>query len=288
MADPCRNRFDGWYEEMADDELRHRLVAESLGLPASMRVTGLLSAAGLAEVIDTLQLSRGQRLVDLACGRGGYSREIARVGDSELIGIDASAVAIGQARADLRQDDVTGPIRFQVADFEATGLPEGIADAVVCIDSYQFASSVGALFSEARRITRPGGRLVLTGAMRRTWLEDTATSPIEEALIDAGWTGVRISARPDWLAAEERLWRAVLAEPTSTPALEAMKSEGAELLRAMPHIQRFIASAVRAPSPGVIHRYRSGRLEHPHSSRASVAWNGRHPTPPYQWPPPST
>jgi ubiquinone/menaquinone biosynthesis C-methylase UbiE len=264
MADPGGNRFDRWYEQMAADEVRHHLVANALELPVSMRVTGLLPAAGLAEVIDDLGLCPGSLLVDLACGRGGYSREIARVCDCELIGIDASSVAISQAREDLLRDDGTGSVRFQVADFESTGLPEKIADAVVCIDSYQFASSTTALCAEALRITRPGGRLVLTGAMRRTVLEGDSATPVEKALTDAGWTDVHLSARPEWLAAEERLWRAALAEPTATPAVEAMKAEGAELLRAMPHIQRFIASAVRAPSPGAIQRH-SGRDQHPQS-----------------------
>lgn len=245
VAGEGRNRFDGWYEQMADDEVRHRLVAECLGLPWSMRVTGLLSWAGLSEVIGRLDLEPGQVLVDLACGRGGYGRRIAGARGAELIGIDASGVAIAQARADLDRDGTSVPARFEVAGFEATGLPDEMADAVVCIDSYQFSSSQETLFAEAARITRPGGRLVVTGAMRRALFDGSQPTPVERAMAKTGWGDVQVSARPEWLVVEERFWRTVVQAPESTPALDALKAEGAELLQAMTHIQRFIAYGVR-------------------------------------------
>lgn len=246
MAGQGRNRFDSWYEQMGDDEVRHQLVAGCLDLPSSLRVTGLLSGSGLSEVIDHLDLEPGQVLVDLACGRGGYSREIARVGGVQLIGVDASTVAIGQAREDFRRDGASCGARFEVASFESTGLLDEVADAVVCIDSYQFASSLETLFAEALRITRPGGRLVLTGAMRRVLFDESEATPVERAMTNAGWRDVQVGARPEWLIVEEQLWRTVANVSESTPALDALKAEGAEVLQAMPHIQRFIAFGVRA------------------------------------------
>jgi ubiquinone/menaquinone biosynthesis C-methylase UbiE len=242
MPEQTANRFDRWYAQMADDEVRHRLVSDCLGLPPSWRVTGLLSADGLAEVTAALALEPGQLLIDLGCGRGGYGREIARVAGVDLIGVDSSIVAITQARQDAGQDGVDGPAHFRVADFESTGLPDRVADAVVCIDSYQFASSLRALAEEMWRISRPGARVVLTGAMPRALLGESA-SPLEQALINAGWTEVRVRARPDWLATEARLWQAVAGEARSTPAVDVLRKEATEMLAAAPHIQRFIACA---------------------------------------------
>lgn len=244
MAESQGSRFDGWYEQMADDDLRHALVAECLGLPPRLKVTGLLSADGLAEVITTLSLQEGETLVDLGCGRGGYGREIARSSGSDLIGVDSSTVALSQAETDRQRDEPAGNVRFLLASFESTGLPDDVADAVVCIDSYQFASSPEALFAEAHRICRPGGRLVLTGAMRRSE-QGHDQSPVERALINSGWTDVRVEARPDWLRTERDLWTSVLNDPRSTPALDALKAEAAELLPAIAGIQRFLASAAR-------------------------------------------
>jgi hypothetical protein len=78
--------------------------------------------------------------------------------------------------------------------------------------------------------------------MPRALLEESA-SPLEQALINAGWAEVRVRARPDWLATEARLWQAVAGEARSTPALDVLRKEATEMLAAAPHIQRFIACA---------------------------------------------
>ena len=52
--------------------------------------------------------------------------------------------------------------RFRVGDLAATGLEDGIADAVVCFDAIFFAPDRIAALSEVRRILRPGGRFVFT------------------------------------------------------------------------------------------------------------------------------
>jgi hypothetical protein len=82
--------------------------------------------------------------------------------------------------------------------------------------------------------------------MRRVLLDDDQpATPVEDALTRAGWSDVKVSARPAWLVMEERLWRAATADSTSPPGMDALKAEGAELLPAMPYIQRSIATALR-------------------------------------------
>ena len=50
--------------------------------------------------------------------------------------------------------------RFVVGDLAHTGLPQASADAAVSIDAFHFAADPAAAAAEARRILRPGGRLV--------------------------------------------------------------------------------------------------------------------------------
>ncbi len=90
--------FDQWYAEMDRSASRDQIVRRALGLPADMDASGLLPWAGVAEVAAALNLAPGQLLVDLGCGRGGYSLEIARRTGARLLGLDFSPVAFRRQR----------------------------------------------------------------------------------------------------------------------------------------------------------------------------------------------
>ncbi len=112
--------FDGWYADMvgsvAKDEIQHR----QLGLPAPLLSTSLLSSKGIAEVVEALGLSRGETLLDLACGRGGYGLDIATRTGARLVGVDFSAEAVRQAREHAQRLDRIAD--FHIGDMAATGL----------------------------------------------------------------------------------------------------------------------------------------------------------------------
>jgi 2-polyprenyl-3-methyl-5-hydroxy-6-metoxy-1,4-benzoquinol methylase len=90
--------FDGWYADMTDAPVKDDIQQRHLGLPPRLLSTSLLSWDGIAEATAALRLSPGRRLVDLACGRGGYGLEIAARTGVRLVGIDFSAEAVRQAR----------------------------------------------------------------------------------------------------------------------------------------------------------------------------------------------
>lgn len=48
------------------------------------------------------------------------------------------------------------------ASGEALPLPDASVDVVVCLETWQYVASPGRCVSEARRVLRPGGRLVVT------------------------------------------------------------------------------------------------------------------------------
>ncbi|MFB9412558.1 class I SAM-dependent methyltransferase [Dactylosporangium matsuzakiense] len=83
---------------MAASADRDALIARTLGVPADLRLPGVLTGPGLDEVTAALHLPPGGLLLDIACGRGGYGIEAARRTGATLIGVDFSAVALDQAR----------------------------------------------------------------------------------------------------------------------------------------------------------------------------------------------
>jgi SAM-dependent methyltransferase len=66
-------------------------------LPGEVEPFSFVSAVLLGHVARALGLSPGETLVDLGCGRGGPGLWLARRAGASLVGVDFSAVAVGQA-----------------------------------------------------------------------------------------------------------------------------------------------------------------------------------------------
>jgi SAM-dependent methyltransferase len=99
------------------------------------------------------------RVLDLACGTGLLSREIARWA-TMVVGLDASAAMLRQARS--RPGKLN--IRFVQGDFRDFSLGETFDAAICGSDSLNYVASpaeLTAVFRCARRHLRPGGVFVL-------------------------------------------------------------------------------------------------------------------------------
>jgi len=123
--------FNAWHADVANSPACALIFQRALGLPPQVVSNSLLTGAGIAEVAAALQVAPGQILIDLACGRGGYGREVARRTGARLVGLDFSAVAVtiaAHGRPGSRA-------RFCVGDFTAPGVRDHSAHAVMCIDA---------------------------------------------------------------------------------------------------------------------------------------------------------
>jgi SAM-dependent methyltransferase len=110
--------------------------------------------------MDRLELLPGQRVVDLGCGSGRTTLELAsRVGpDGEVVGIDIAAEMLARGReraAQLR----TGNIQFLHADVQAHDLGEARFDAAYSRFGVMFFTDPVAAFANVRRALRRGGVL---------------------------------------------------------------------------------------------------------------------------------
>jgi SAM-dependent methyltransferase len=201
----------------------------------------------------------GQILVDLACGRGGYGREVARQTSARLVGLDFSAVAVTiAARGRLRSR-----ARFCAGDFTALGLRDHSADAVMCIDAIQFSDRPVATLRECRRILASGGRLAVTAWEPRGPVPEGVPERIRRMnlarhLAEAGFEQIEVTEKPDWYAAERTLWEAALqADARGDPALVSLQEEATQALAAFDVKRRVLATAT-APADAAYRRPGSG------------------------------
>jgi SAM-dependent methyltransferase len=239
--------FDGWYANMASSRAVDEITQRHLGLPSHLLSTSLLGWDGIAAVVTALRLPPGGVLVDLACGRGGYGLEIAARTGAELVGVDFSAEALRQARELAQRHGRAAD--FRVGDLAATGLDDGCADGVVCLDAIHFAAQPSAAYQELRRLLVPGGRVVLTGWQAvdrddRRLPERVRTLALRDGLVTAGFDEVEVRERPDWSDRERAMWEeAVALDPGGDRALQSLHNEGVRVLEGFDLMRRLIATA---------------------------------------------
>jgi len=108
-------------------------------------------------------LARGLRLLDLGCGPGTITIDLARlVAPGEVVAVDASAAAIELARVEAR----TAGVELSLVVAEGDDLPfeDGSFDVVHAHQLLQHVSDPVAVLREMRRVTRPGGVVAVRDA----------------------------------------------------------------------------------------------------------------------------
>ena len=110
----------------------------------------------------SLLVPPGLRVVDLGCGDGALSREIARFA-GHVVGVDRDRAAIERARAAARKggDSVTGTLQFRVADVASLPLDDASSDVVIVSQTLHLVDDPSAVLAEASRVLAASGRLVV-------------------------------------------------------------------------------------------------------------------------------
>ncbi len=129
--------------------------------------------------IDALAPAPGERVVDVGCGPGSTTIDLAgRVGDAgDVVGLEISPAMV--AAAERRAADIgVGNARFVVHDLEHAPLVEGF-DAAYSRFGVMFFARPDAAFSNLVASLRPGGRfaaVVWASPQENPWMAITSAS----------------------------------------------------------------------------------------------------------------
>jgi SAM-dependent methyltransferase len=109
------------------------------------------------------RLAPGQSLLDVGCGPGTITLDLARrVAPGEVVGIDAAAAVIEDARAAAaRTEPPVDNVRFATGDVYALEWPDASFDVVHAHQVLQHLSDPVAALREMRRVLRAGGTLAV-------------------------------------------------------------------------------------------------------------------------------
>lgn len=130
---------------------RLRLTAERLERQAAR------TAALRHPLYRKARLAGARRLLDVGCGNGAVTRELARLGRGQVIAVDHDAKMVAAASEALKglRNVVVRP-----ADAQALPFPDAHFDRVVCNLLLMWLSDPGRAVAEMARVLRPGGALL--------------------------------------------------------------------------------------------------------------------------------
>jgi len=161
-----------------------RALAARLGYPAELLDLipdeALDSFAGVGYFLDLAAPQVGDRVVDLGSGSGTDSfAAAALVGPTGWItGIDMTDAQLGKAER-LRGAARLDHVRFLDGRIEQLPIADGRADLVISNGVINLSADKAAVFAEAFRVLRPGGRLALADIVAERPLAESITCNAE-------------------------------------------------------------------------------------------------------------
>ncbi|MFZ4143272.1 class I SAM-dependent methyltransferase [Streptomyces griseoincarnatus] len=111
---------------------------------------------------DSLRLTPGARVLDVASGRGTTALLLADAYGIEVDGVDYAPANTALAQGAAQAASLADRTRFTTGDAEHLPYPEGVFDAVVCECALCTFPDKARAAAEFARALRPGGRLGIT------------------------------------------------------------------------------------------------------------------------------
>ncbi|MGI8806050.1 MAG: class I SAM-dependent methyltransferase, partial [Thermoleophilaceae bacterium] len=132
--------------------------------PVGWLLDGQLHPGGEALTRRTAQLAgigAGDRVLDVASGRGNTARLLAREVGANVVGLELGAGAVAGARAATAEAGLSGAIEFVEGDAESLPFAAGEFEAIVCECSLCTFPDKVAAANELARVLSGGGRVAI-------------------------------------------------------------------------------------------------------------------------------
>ncbi|MGR3219147.1 MAG: SAM-dependent methyltransferase [Candidatus Anammoxibacter sp.] len=128
------------------------------------RVINMNKHLALLLGLDKLSHDDELLILDAGCGVGGTSIFLAgHYPQSNFYGITLADKQIGLAKGYAKQRGVNEKVTFFKKDYLSNGFHDETFDAVFALESMCYAADKHAFVKEARRVLKPGGKLVVLG-----------------------------------------------------------------------------------------------------------------------------
>ena len=146
-----------------------------------------------ARLIGMTNIRPEHRILDLGCGTGTFTRELALMAKrGHVVGIDDSAEHIAQAQSDAAS---CGNVTFLHTPSDAMGFLEEF-DLIVSHSSFQWMKNQQKVMAESYKALREGGRFFLSMPARDFGWE--MNEALDGAFASVGMQGAGRAIQPSW------------------------------------------------------------------------------------------
>lgn len=151
-------------------------------------------------------------ILDVGCGGGATLRRLARLAPrGKVYGIDFSAQSVAASTRVNRRSIDAGQVDIRLGTVSDLPYPDAHFDLVSAVETHYFWPDLTADLREVRRVLKPGGRLLIVGALYKgsqfdernaKWLEagdmaNLSPDEVNALLASAGYTDVQVNVDPD-------------------------------------------------------------------------------------------
>ena len=148
--------LDQFYREIWGEHVHH-------GVWRTGRETDLEAAENLVEMVAQLgHTGEGTEVCDVGCGYGATAKILAGRHGANVTAMTISQVQLDYAKAN---NSVPGKTTFTLKDWYENQLPDAHFDVVQSVESMEHMQDLPGFFSEAYRVMKPGGRVVICAWM---------------------------------------------------------------------------------------------------------------------------
>jgi ubiquinone/menaquinone biosynthesis C-methylase UbiE len=122
--------------------------------------------------LDELHIQPGEHVLDIGCGTGVVTREVARrVGSAgRVVGLDPSGLMLSVAREIAEREGVANQIDYRVGDIRDLRLEDAIFDVLLAVTVLSHTTGAELAIPGLLRALRPGGRIGIFDLDTTSWI----------------------------------------------------------------------------------------------------------------------